>query len=42
MIGIVKHTFHDIHEGLDFKGWIGARSMDLKLKHILASEYIVN
>jgi len=42
MIGLVRHTFHDIHKGLDFKGWIGARSKDLKLKDILVSEYIIN
>ena len=42
MVGIVKHTFHDIHKGLDFNGWIGARSKDLKLKDILVSEYIIN
>ncbi len=42
MVRIVKRTFHDIHKGLDFETWIGARSKDLKLKHILDSEYIIN
>jgi DNA-directed RNA polymerase len=42
MVGIVKRTFHDIHRSLDFEGWIGPRSKDLKLGHILDSEYIID
>jgi len=42
MVGIVKRTFYNIHRSLDFEGWIGPRSKDLTLKHILDSEYIIN